>query len=111
MEKNNLKENGAINGSPDSSKTDNFFPDDFILGTATSAFQIEGAGKTEWQGFIGKDGTPLGNAIKHYERYRQDMEYILYLGNAYRFSMDWLKLQDKPFGELDKDVLAHYEYI
>ena len=111
MEKNNLKENGAINGSPDSSKTDNFFPDDFILGTATSAFQIEGAGKTEWRGFIGKDGTPLNNAIMHYERYKEDMEYILYLGNAYRFSMDWSKLQEEPFGDLNKDVLAHYEYI
>jgi len=93
---------------PDS---DMFFPDDFIFGTATSAFQIEGAGKTEWQGFVGKDGTPLNNAIMHYERYREDMEYILYLGNAYRFSMDWSKLQEEPFGELNKDVLAHYEYI
>lgn len=111
MEKNNLKENGAIIGSPGSSKTNNFFPVDFILGTATSAFQIEGAGKTEWQGFIGKDGTPLNNAIMHYERYKEDMEYILYLGNAYRFSMDWSKLQEEPFGDLNKDVLAHYEYI
>jgi beta-glucosidase len=111
MGNNNLKENGAINYCRDSSKADNFFPDDFILGTATSAFQIEGAGKTEWQGFIGKDGTPLDNAIMHYERYKEDMEYILYLGNAYRFSMDWSKLQEEPFGDLNKDVLAHYEYI
>jgi beta-glucosidase len=107
MEKDNHKENYTTG----SSNNGNIFPDDFILGTATSAFQIEGAGKTEWQGFIGKDGTPLGNAIMHYERYKEDMEYILYLGNAYRFSMDWSKLQEEPFGELDKDVLAHYEYI
>jgi beta-glucosidase len=88
-----------------------FFPKDFILGTATSAFQIEGEGKTEWQEFTGQDGTPLGNAINHYERYKQDMEYILYLGNAYRFSMDWSKLQEEPFAPLDKDALAHYEFI
>ena len=111
MKENNFMENiptGESSSLPDS---DMFFPDDFILGTATSAFQIEGAGKTEWQGFVGKDGTPLNNAIMHYERYREDMEYILYLGNAYRFSMDWSKLQEEPFGELNKDVLAHYEYI
>ena len=111
MEKNNKKENFNINGNLNSLKDNTFFPDDFILGTATSAFQIEGAGKTEWQGFIGSDKTPLGNAIMHYERYREDMEYILYLGNAYRFSMDWSKLQEEPFGELNPDVLAHYEYI
>jgi len=111
MEKNNKKENTAAGGSLSSSISNIFFPDDFILGTATSAFQIEGAGKTEWQGFIGKDKTPLNNAIMHYERYKEDMKYILYLGNAYRFSMDWSKLQKGPFGQLDRDVLAHYEYI
>ena len=39
------------------------------------------------------------------------MEYILYLGNAYRFSMDWSKLQKGPFQPLDKDALKHYEKI
>lgn len=111
MEENLPEENVSANMNLNSSKANIFFPDDFILGTATSAFQIEGAGKTEWQGFIGKDGTPLNNAIMHYERYKEDMEYILYLGNAYRFSMDWSKLQEEPFGDLNKDVLAHYEYI
>jgi beta-glucosidase len=111
MEKNNPKENFIGNTNLGTPKGNNPFPYDFILGTATSAFQIEGEGKTEWQGFIGKDGTPLGKAIMHYERFREDLQYILYLGNAYRFGMDWSKLQEKPFGELDRDALAHYEYI
>lgn len=87
------------------------FPPDFILGTATSAFQIEGEGNTEWQGFRGRDGTLLGKAADHYARYKEDMEYILYLGNSYRFSMDWSRLQKNPFSGLDEDALNHYKYI
>jgi len=87
------------------------FPDNFILGTATSAFQIEGAGETEWKGFIGTDGTLLDLAIDHYTRYEEDLDYILYLGNAYRFSMDWSKLQRGPFSPLDRDAIKHYEKI
>jgi beta-glucosidase len=87
------------------------FPENFILGTATSAFQIEGDGETEWKGFVGRDGMTLGNAIGHYERIDEDLEYILYLGNAYRFSMDWSKLQKAPFEPLDKVALNHYEKI
>jgi beta-glucosidase len=87
------------------------FPDNFILGSATSAFQIEGEGRTEWSGFVGEDGTRLGHATDHYRRFEEDLEYILYLGNAYRFSPDWSKLQDRPFGNLDFDSLKHYEKI
>ncbi len=89
----------------------NRFPDGFILGTATSAFQVEGAGETEWKNFIGADGTPLGDAIDHYRRYKEDLEYILYLGNAYRFSMDWSKIQKGPCAQLENDALNHYEEI
>ena len=87
------------------------FPDKFILGTATSAFQVEGEGETEWKGFIGDDGTKLGLAIDHYNRYEEDLEYILYLGNAYRFSMDWSKLQKSPYLPLNIDATKHYEKI
>jgi len=89
----------------------NIFPENFILGTATSAFQIEGAGKTEWQGFVGQDGTPLNNAINHYERYKDDLDYILHLGNSYRFSMDWSRLQNEPYSPLNKEAVDHYNFI
>lgn len=111
MNSNKFKENISDNGIYDPKNTNNAFPKDFILGTATSAFQIEGAGKTEWQGFVGKDGTPLGNAIGHYERYKDDLNYILYLGNSYRFSMDWSKLQDAPYAPLNKEVVEHYSFM
>ena len=87
------------------------FPDNFILGSSTSAFQIEGEGRTEWLGFTGIDGTPLKNGIEHYKKYREDLEYILYLGNAYRFSPDWSKLQEKPFDRLNAQACSHYKEI
>lgn len=87
------------------------FPDNFILGTSTSAFQIEGEGYTEWKDFIGADGIKLGSAIGHYQRYKEDLEYILYLGNAYRFSMDWSRLQKYPYGPLDSETVKHYMEI
>jgi beta-glucosidase len=87
------------------------FTKNFFLGTATSAFQIEGAGQTEWKNFIGEDGTPLDVAINHYREYKEDLKYILYLGNAYRFSMDWSKLQKNAFGPVDNEAAAHYKEI
>ena len=87
------------------------FPKDFIFGTATSAFQIEGAGNTEWKDFIGADGTKLDKAIDHYHKFKQDLKYILYLGNAYRFSMDWSKLQKSALSPLDNKAVSHYMEI
>lgn len=87
------------------------FPESFIFGTSTSAFQIEGEGNTEWKGFIGKDGTQLGNATDHYNRIDEDLEYIVELGDAYRFSMDWSKLQKGAFLDLDEKAVKHYEKI
>ena len=87
------------------------FPEKFIFGTATSAFQIEGGSRTEWQGFRGEDGTFIGNAIDHYARFKEDLDYIFYLGNAYRFSMDWSRLQKGPYFELESDAVKHYEII
>ncbi|MEA2016704.1 MAG: family 1 glycosylhydrolase [Actinomycetota bacterium] len=87
------------------------FPENFIFGTATSSFQIEGAGYTEWKNFTGADGTKLGTAIDHYRKYKEDLDYILYLGNAYRFSMDWSKLQRSCYSPLDNKTASHYMEI
>jgi beta-glucosidase len=87
------------------------FPEGFIFGTATSAFQIEGGSQTEWQRFRGDDGTLIGNAIGHYAKLKEDLDYILYLGNAYRFSMDWSRLQKGPYLELESSSVKHYEML
>jgi beta-glucosidase len=95
----------------DSPKGSLDFPKTFMFGSSTSAFQIEGAGNTEWKGFIGADGTRLDKAIDHYRKFKQDLKYILYLGNAYRFSMDWSKLQKSAYSPLDHKAVSHYMEI
>jgi beta-glucosidase len=77
------------------------FPDGFVWGTATSAYQVEGAvnedgrGRSIWDSFAhtpGKieDGSNADRANDHYHRYRQDVGLIRDLGaRAYRFSIAW----------------------
>jgi beta-glucosidase len=77
------------------------FPQGFLWGTATSAYQIEGAahedgrGPSIWDTFahtLGniKDGTDGDVAIDHYHRYREDVQLLKAMGTkAYRFSVAW----------------------
>jgi beta-glucosidase len=77
------------------------FPSGFIWGTATSAYQIEGAasedgkGKSIWDTFSHvkgniEDGTNADRANDHYHRYKEDVGLIRELGaKAYRFSIAW----------------------
>ena len=77
------------------------FPKDFVWGTATSSYQIEGAvnedgrGPSIWDTFShtpGKieDGSNGDRANDHYHRYKEDVGLIKALGvKAYRFSIAW----------------------
>src|SRR5215213_10156926 len=77
------------------------FPSDFVWGTATAAYQIEGAvdedgrGPSIWDTFShtpGKisDGSTGDIADDHYHRYSGDVSIMADLGmNAYRFSIGW----------------------
>ena len=80
------------------------FPDSFLWGAATSAYQIEGspladgAGPSIWQRFTHSPGlTANGDtgdmACDHYRRYRDDVALMRELGlNAYRFSIAWSRV-------------------
>ena len=89
------KQATAAGGAPAS------FPKGFLWGTATSAYQIEGAvnedgrGRSIWDTFAhtpGKieDHTTADRANDHYHRYKEDVGLIRALGvKAYRFSIAW----------------------
>lgn len=80
------------------------FPPDFIWGTATSSYQIEGAwqadgkGESIWDRFCHtpgkiKHGHTGDVACDHYHRYRQDVALMAELGlGAYRFSIGWPRI-------------------
>ncbi|MGJ4928659.1 GH1 family beta-glucosidase [Bradyrhizobium sp. HKCCYLS2038] len=80
------------------------FPADFVWGTATSSYQIEGAatadgrGPSIWDVFTRlkgsiEDGSTGDVACDHYHRYKEDVRLIKELGcRAYRFSIAWPRL-------------------
>src|SRR5207237_4940437 len=80
------------------------FPDDFLWGTATSAYQIEGsptadgAGRSIWHRFSHSPGNTwlaqTGDiACDHYRRYKDVVAIMAEQGtNAYRFSVAWARI-------------------
>ncbi|XP_067949632.1 cytosolic beta-glucosidase-like [Watersipora subatra] len=77
------------------------FPDDFMWGTATSSYQVEGAwdadgkGWSAWDTYVRKpgkvaDGSTGNVACDSYHRYKEDIELLKELGvDFYRFSISW----------------------
>lgn len=81
------------------------FPDHFLFGAATAAYQIEGAahedGRTDsiWDAFSRVPGAVIDGhngdvATDHYHRYRDDVALMKDLGlQTYRFSTSWSRVR------------------
>ena len=99
------------------------FPQDFIWGCATSAYQIEGAwdedgkGPSIWDTFSHIPGKVARNengdvAIDHYHRYKQDVDTLASLGlQAYRFSISWSRVQPTGVGQVNAAGLDFYDRL
>jgi len=99
------------------------FPPDFTWGTATSAYQIEGAvqedgrGPSIWDTFSHTPGKTQGGetgdlACDHYHRYREDIALMRELGvNAYRFSVAWSRVLPEGRGVPNLKGLDFYERL
>jgi beta-glucosidase len=99
------------------------FPKDFLWGTATSAYQIEGAvnedgrGRSIWDVFShtpGKiaDGSNADRANDHYHRYKEDVGLIKQLGvKAYRFSIAWPRVFPQGTGAPNPKGLDFYDRL
>jgi beta-glucosidase len=80
------------------------FPPGFVWGTATAAYQIEGAAKEDgrgesiWDRFSHTPGKVLNGdtgdvACDHYHRFAEDVKLMKELGiKAYRFSVAWPRI-------------------
>ncbi len=85
-------------------------PDDFLMGCATSAYQVEGGIDNDWTAWseAGRLKTPCGRAVQHWQRWQQDFDLLEGLGaNAYRFSIEWARVEPEP-GVFNEAALAQY---
>jgi beta-glucosidase len=83
---------------------------DFLWGVATSAFQIEGSPYADWASWDSMLSTNP-EVTSHYTHYKADLNLLKELGvNAYRFSIEWSRIQPKE-KSWDADAIAHYQEI
>jgi len=99
------------------------FPDSFLWGAATSAYQIEGstladgAGSNIWRRFshtpgLTEDGDTGDIACDHYRRYRSDVDVMAELGlNAYRFSIAWARVLPDGMGQVNQKGIDFYSRL
>lgn len=99
------------------------FPDNFLWGTATASYQIEGAwdedgkGESIWDYFshiprkiYGEDTGDV--ACDHYHRYKEDVENMKKIGlKAYRFSISWPRIIPEGKGKVNKTGLDFYDRL
>ncbi|WP_020389548.1 GH1 family beta-glucosidase [Kribbella catacumbae] len=96
---------------------------DFVWGTATSAYQIEGAVDADarlpsiWDSFCRVPGAidngDTGDvACDSYRRWPEDLELLKQLGvDAYRFSIAWPRVIPTGSGAVNVAGLAYYERV
>jgi beta-glucosidase len=92
-------------GNPDYRDSGLHFPENFIIGSATAAFQIEGAAREDgrgpsiWDTFSHTPGKVWNGdtgdvADDHYHRWESDLDLMKQLGlQSYRFSIGWPRIQ------------------
>ena len=104
------------------SHTRSEFPEGFVFGTATSAYQIEGhafggAGPTHWDSFAATPGNVVrgetgARACDHYHRWEADLDLVAGAGlDLYRFSTSWARVQPEGRGAANPEGLDFYDRL
>ncbi len=95
-------------------------PSDFVVGTATSSWQIEGnlegRGSSIWEDFARagkiKDGSTGEPACDHVNRVGEDLELLKWLGvDSYRFSFSWPRIMRTGEGALNSEGIGFYDRL
>jgi beta-glucosidase len=99
------------------------FPEGFVWGAATAAYQIEGAaaedgkGPSIWDMFCRKPGAIWNDqsgdvACDHYHRYKEDVALAKSLGlKAYRLSVSWPRVLPVGTGAVNPRGLDFYDRL
>ena len=103
----------AVIGSQPESEKGKAFPDKFLWGCATAAYQVEGNNTNTdlWtMEYLPQSmfKEPSGDACDHYHLYAQDISMLADLGfNTYRFSIEWARIEPEE-GFFSLAELDHY---
>lgn len=96
------------------------FPTNFLWGSASAAYQIEGAhdedgkGESVWDRFVRIPGktfkaTNGDTAVDHYHRYKGDVKLMAEMGlKSYRFSVAWTRIFPNGRGQVNEKGLKFY---
>jgi beta-glucosidase len=92
------------------------FENSFMLGAATAAHQVEG--NNIYSDYWVQEQLPHSifnepslDAVDHYHHYEEDIKYMADAGlNAYRFSIEWARIQPEPDMWVEEEV-AHYKDV
>lgn len=99
------------------------FPEGFLWGASTSAYQVEGAwnedgkGESIWDSFTHQpyrihNGDTGDTACDHYHRWREDVAVMRTLGlKSYRFSIAWPRILAQGRGEVNRRGLDFYDRL
>jgi 6-phospho-beta-glucosidase len=96
------------------------FPQHFLWGAATAAYQVEGGhdadgkGPSIWDIYAHQPGATFENtngdvAVDHYHRFREDVALMAEMGlQSYRFSISWPRLLPLGRGEVNEAGVRFY---
>ncbi len=92
------------------------FPENFLIGAATAAHQVEGNNvhsdcwaleNIKHTDYLEKSGL----AVDHYNRYEEDIRLLAQAGlNAYRFTIEWARIEPEE-GKFDEKEIEHYRNV
>ncbi|HBY90421.1 glycoside hydrolase family 1 protein [Ruoffia tabacinasalis] len=99
------------------------FPKKFLWGSASAAYQVEGAwdedgkGESIWDRYVKIPGKTFKEstgevAVGHYHRYKEDVALMAEAGlKAYRFSVSWSRILPTGSGDINEAGLKFYENL
>ncbi|VUX02244.1 Aryl-phospho-beta-D-glucosidase BglC [Streptococcus constellatus] len=99
------------------------FPDTFLWGASTSAYQVEGAAyedgkKASQQDYINRESYKLKGfatadiASDHYHRYKEDVSLMKEMGlTCYRFSIAWSRVFPDGIGKVNEKGIQFYRNL
>ncbi|MBS1724794.1 MAG: beta-glucosidase [Armatimonadetes bacterium] len=99
------------------------FPEGFLWGAATAAYQIEGGhdaegkGPSTWDSFVRQPGKVAHGhtgdvACDHFHRWQEDVGLMRELSlNSYRFSIAWSRILPEGTGEVNQKGLEFYDRL